>query len=115
MNVARLRVARPFETVEAINDSAQQTPISSLNLRSVRAAERRVIWSGNKCLLPSLLSVAGAAIRPGFPISRSTQGRIPPVEWVEKPLVQLRSRGLVGGTQWVKRPRTRCSFTSTGG
>ena len=55
--VAPLRVALPFQTVETVNESAQQRQMSLESLLSGRDPEwrNRLIWGDKKYVLPSLL------------------------------------------------------------
>lgn len=58
--VAPLRVTLPFQTVETVNESAQDRQRSlSFDLPGVREAEEwsnRLIWGDKKYVLPSLLA-----------------------------------------------------------
>ena len=54
---APLRVALPFQTVETVNETAQQRQLSMDRFLSGRDGEwrNRLIWGDNKYVLPSLL------------------------------------------------------------
>ncbi len=56
--VAPLRVALPFQTVETVNESAQQRQLSLDRFLSGRdgAWRNRLIWGDNKYVLLSLLA-----------------------------------------------------------
>ncbi len=54
---APLRIALPFQTVETVNESAQERQKSLELFRTGRSAEwrNRLIWGDKKYVLPSLL------------------------------------------------------------
>ena len=58
--VAPLRVALPFQTVETVNESAQQRQMMLDLFSAGRPTEwrNRLIWGDKKYVLPSLLPVA---------------------------------------------------------
>ncbi len=60
---AQLRVALPFQTVETVNESAQERHRSLFSGEPEQTEWRnRLIWGDNKYVLPALLNEFGAAI-----------------------------------------------------